>query len=70
MSIDTSGMFWVCRLLPEVVVEVLMAREVEAMEVGEGVSQVSGSIVVQKVERRVVGGGVSQAQVSQVWAPV
>ena len=66
MSIDTSGMFWVCRLLPEVVVEVLVAREVEVMEVGGGVSQVLGSVVVQKVERRVVGGMVFRAQVSQV----
>ena len=66
MSIDTSGMFWVCRLLPEVVVEVLVAREVEAVEVGDGVSQVLGSVVVQKVERRVVGGVVSGAQVSRV----
>ena len=69
MSFDTSGMFWVCRQLPGVA-EVLVAREVEAVEVGDGVSQVLGSVVVQKVERRVVGSGVSQAQVSQVWAPV
>ena len=66
MSIDTSGMFWVCRLLPEVVAEVLVAREVEAVEVGDGVSQVLGSVVVQKVERKVVGGMVFRAQVSQV----
>ena len=46
--------------------EVLVAREVEAVEVGDGVSQVLGSVVVQKVERRVVGGMVFRAQVSQV----
>ena len=66
MSVDTSGRFWVCRLLPEVVAEVLVAREVEAVEVGDRVSQVLGSVVVQKVERRVVGGMVSRAQVSWV----
>ena len=69
MSFDTSGMFWVCRQLPEVA-EVLVAREVEAVGVGDEVFQVLESVVVEKVERKVVGSMVSRAQVSQVWAPV
>ena len=70
MSIDTSGMFWVCRLLLEVVAEVLVAREVEAVGVGDEVFQVMELVVMEKVERKVVGSMVSRAQVSQVWAPV